>query len=66
MGGIAGALMGIGVGNILATALGGAFIIPWLWITVGLVVCVFVGLASGVIPANKASKLNPIDALRFE
>ncbi|WP_323756158.1 ABC transporter permease [Roseivirga sp.] len=66
MGGIAGALMGIGVGNILATALGGAFIIPWLWITVGLVVCVFVGLASGVIPATKASKLNPIEALRFE
>ncbi|MGW8123690.1 ABC transporter permease [Roseivirga echinicomitans] len=66
MGGVAGALMGIGVGNILAKALGGAFIIPWLWIIVGLVVCIFVGLLSGVIPANKASKLNPIDALRFE
>lgn len=66
MGGIAGALMGIGIGNILATALGGAFVIPWLWIIVGLIVCVFVGLASGVIPANKASKLDPIEALRFE
>ncbi|WP_339608171.1 ABC transporter permease, partial [uncultured Roseivirga sp.] len=66
MGGIVGALMGIGIGNILAKAMGGAFVIPWLWIIVGLVVCVFVGLVSGVIPANKASKLDPIEALRFE
>ena len=66
MGGVVGALLGIGIGNILAVALEGAFIIPWLWIIVSLIVCVLVGLLSGVIPATKASKLDPIEALRFE
>lgn len=66
MGGVVGAILGIGIGNILAVALEGAFIIPWVWIIVSLIVCVIVGLMSGVIPATKASKLDPIEALRFE
>ena len=66
MGGIVGAVLGIVVGNIMASFLGGAFVIPWIWITVGLVVCLVVGLVSGYLPAKKASRLDPIDALRFE
>lgn len=66
MGGIAGAILGILVGNVLAQFLGGAFVIPWIWIMVGLIICVFVGLVSGFIPANKASKMDPIESLRFE
>lgn len=66
LGGIAGAFLGIGIGNMLAKFLGGTFVIPWVWITTGLIICVVVGLVSGFIPANKASKLDPIESLRFE
>ncbi|WP_286757321.1 ABC transporter permease [Roseivirga sp. UBA838] len=66
MGGIAGAVLGIIVGNILAKLLGGAFIIPWLWITVGLIICVVVGVISGYVPAKRAAAMDPIESLRFE
>jgi len=36
------------------------------WILLALVVCTVVGLAAGILPAYKASKINPIEALRHE
>jgi putative ABC transport system permease protein len=67
IGGIAGVVLGIGIGNGLAFLINaGAFIIPWIWVLAGLMVCVFVGLGSGYYPAKKASRLDPIEALRFE
>jgi putative ABC transport system permease protein len=67
LGGIAGVILGILLGNLGAKFLGNdEFIIPWLWVLVGFVVCVLVGLASGYYPARKASRLDPIESLRFE
>ncbi|MCY7351032.1 MAG: ABC transporter permease [Cytophagaceae bacterium] len=69
MGGVGGLVLGIGIGNLLSgliTQGGGGFIVPWLWMALGILVCVTVGILSGVYPAIRASKLDPIEALRYE
>jgi putative ABC transport system permease protein len=66
MGGLLGIILGIAAGNAVSLSIGGAFIIPWMWMLMGVGFCLVVGLISGIYPAFKASNLDPIEALRYE
>jgi putative ABC transport system permease protein len=67
LGGIVGIIFGILIGNGISSLMSlDVFVVPWLWMFVGFVICITVGLLSGYYPAFKASKLDPIESLRFE
>ncbi|MBS1734515.1 MAG: ABC transporter permease [Bacteroidetes bacterium] len=66
LGAVVGIISGILVGNLVALLLHTGFVVPWGWVIAGIFVCSFVGLAAGLYPAYKASKLDPIVALRYE
>ena len=66
VGGVIGVLLGILIGKVIAMVISMDFAIsiPWIFIAVGF--SVGIGLIFGVLPARKAAKMNPIDALRRE
>ncbi|GAB3718521.1 ABC transporter permease [Spirosoma flavus] len=69
LGGIGGVLLGLGVGNLISSLISegeGTFVVPWAWMGLGIVVCITVGLFAGIYPAVRASRLDPIEALRYE
>ncbi|MCE2998007.1 MAG: ABC transporter permease [Cyclobacteriaceae bacterium] len=68
LGGLAGVVLGISLGNFLSIVVFKveAFVMPWFWTFIGFLICIFVGLLSGWYPASKASRLDPIESLRFE
>lgn len=66
LGAIFGIIMGVLVGNLFSMFLDTGFVVPWGWVITGIIICTGVGLLAGLWPAIKASRLNPITALRYE
>jgi putative ABC transport system permease protein len=65
-----GALVGVGAGVALAGLVRAVSPLPAVvapqWVTLGIVLGIGVGVIAGVYPAAQASKLDPVDALRYE
>lgn len=66
LGAFFGIILGVMVGNVFSIFLKTGFVVPWDWVLYGIVICTIVGLLSGLYPALKAGRLNPIEALRYE
>lgn len=66
LGGLVGIILGILTGYIIAVAIDFSFVIPWLAIIAAVITTFIVAVVSGSYPALKASKLDPIEALRYE
>jgi putative ABC transport system permease protein len=61
-----GVVLGVIVGNSFSLILHTGFVVPWAWMLGGILLCTAVGLLAGLYPSLKASRLNPIEALRYE
>jgi putative ABC transport system permease protein len=66
IGGLLGVILGLLLGYGIATAIQFEFVIPWSAIVLAFIVSFIVAVISGSYPAVKASKLDPIEALRYE
>lgn len=66
LGGVLGTLMGIGSAYLFSLIIHFDFSIPWSAIIAAFIVTIIVAVISGLYPALKASKLDPVEALRYE
>ena len=66
IGGILGIVVGFVLGAIAAVALGYSAAVPVTAVIVATIFSMVIGIFFGYYPANKAAKLNPIEALRYE
>lgn len=66
LGGAVGIILGLSFGNVVALFLDQSPVIPFDWVFYSLQICASMGIIFGLYPAIKASKLNPIDSMRYD
>ncbi|MEO8294480.1 MAG: ABC transporter permease [Gemmatimonadota bacterium] len=66
LGGLLGILVGLGAGQILKVILGLESAVPLWSAVIACVVSIGIGLVFGLYPANRASRMDPVEALRHE
>jgi len=66
IGGVFGVIVGFAMGNAIVFFTPFEAHVPMQWAVIGLIFCSAVGIVFGLLPAVRASRLNPIDALRYE
>ena len=66
IGGVGGVIVGFALGNLVALFAHFPPRVPLEWAFIGLAFCSAVGVGFGMLPAIRASKLDPIEALRYE
>jgi putative ABC transport system permease protein len=66
LGGVLGIILGAGIGWAVHLASGFPISLPWWSFAIGLTFSASVGIFFGMYPAMKASRLDPIEALRHE
>jgi putative ABC transport system permease protein len=66
MGGLIGVVVGLGLGEGLKALLGTGAGVPVWSAVIACLVSIAIGLVFGVMPATRAAKLDPVEALRYE
>ncbi|MCM3160297.1 ABC transporter permease [Metabacillus litoralis] len=66
IGGIIGILLGAVAANVVSIFAGWPPLISWQVVLGGLIFSMIIGIVFGMLPANKAARLSPIESLRYE
>jgi putative ABC transport system permease protein len=66
IGGSVGVIAGYALGNLVCVFTDFEMNVPLQWAVIGLLFCSAVGICFGLLPALRAARLHPVDALRWE
>ncbi|KAA0545252.1 FtsX-like permease family protein [Bacillus sp. BGMRC 2118] len=66
IGGVIGVILGASIASIVSAVAGWPSLIAWPVVVGALVFSMVIGIIFGLLPASKASKLDPIESLRYE